>query len=367
MESKEIMLAKELLGIKAVLLRPDQPFTWASGWHSPIYCDNRRILSEPALRSRVAGWLAEIAMEKYPEAEVVAGVATGAIAHGVLAADKMQKPFVYVRPKPKDHGTGSQIEGVLPQGAKVVVIEDLISTGMSSLAAVKALRDAGAEVLGMVAIFTYGFPVAAEQFAAAGVALDTVSNYDALIDVATATGYVRPSDTDVLKQWRKNPSEWMATEITSKHGIVSKQPFELYMAFVDMRNFLQFLPEDRKKDIAADYDTISASVQGMNVGVKINERVPYSKIGLVDNGAPFAFSGSLHFDAVPSDPGKTEFYIEFSAELNFMMKMLLGNKLKDALDKIVDGLAAMSEGRMPEGVDEQTLKKMQEEMMKRQG
>ena len=209
MESKEIMLAKELLGIKAVLLRPDQPFTWASGWHSPIYCDNRRILSEPALRSRVAGWLAEMAMEKYPEAEVVAGVATGAIAHGVLAADKMQKPFVYVRPKPKDHGTGSQIEGVLPQGAKVVVIEDLISTGMSSLAAVKALRDAGAEVLGMVAIFTYGFPVAAEQFAAAGVALDTVSNYDALIDVATATGYVRPSDTDVLKQWRKNPSEWM--------------------------------------------------------------------------------------------------------------------------------------------------------------
>ena len=153
MESKEIMLAKELLGIKAVLLRPDQPFTWASGWHSPIYCDNRRILSEPALRSRVAGWLAEIAMEKYPEAEVVAGVATGAIAHGVLAADKMQKPFVYVRPKPKDHGTGSQIEGVLPQGAKVVVIEDLISTGMSSLAAVKALRDAGAEVLGGVAIF----------------------------------------------------------------------------------------------------------------------------------------------------------------------------------------------------------------------
>lgn len=208
MESKEIMLAEELLGIKAVLLRPDQPFTWASGWHSPIYCDNRRILSDPALRSRVAGWLAEIAMDKYPGAEVVAGVATGAIAHGVLAADRMGKPFVYVRPKPKDHGTGSQIEGVLPQGAKVVVIEDLISTGMSSLAAVKALREAGAEVLGMVAIFTYGFPVAAEQFAQAGVSLDTVSNYDTLIEVATATGYVRNSDTDVLKQWRENPSEW---------------------------------------------------------------------------------------------------------------------------------------------------------------
>ncbi|MGN0202673.1 MAG: orotate phosphoribosyltransferase [Candidatus Cryptobacteroides sp.] len=212
MESKEIMLARELLGIKAVLLRPGQPFTWASGWRSPIYCDNRRILSDPALRSRVAGWLAEIALEKYPQAEVVAGVATGAIAHGVLAADRMGKPFVYVRPKPKDHGTGSRIEGDLPRGAKVVVIEDLISTGMSSLAAVNALREAGAEVLGMVAIFTYGFPVAAEQFAKEGVALDTLSNYGALIDAATATGYVRPSDADVLRQWRENPSGWMKQE-----------------------------------------------------------------------------------------------------------------------------------------------------------
>lgn len=203
------MLAGELLRIKAVLLRPDQPFTWASGWKSPIYCDNRRILSDPSLRTKVASWLAEKAMELYPEAEVVAGVATGAIAHGVLAADKMGKPFVYVRPKPKDHGTGSQIEGVLPQGAKVVVIEDLISTGMSSLAAVKALREAGAEVLGMVAIFTYGFDVAAQQFKEAGVKLDTVSNYFALIDEATASGYVKESDTQVLKQWRENPSEWM--------------------------------------------------------------------------------------------------------------------------------------------------------------
>lgn len=138
MEHNDRKLAKALMDIGAVLLRPTEPFTWASGWHSPIYCDNRRILSDPELRSKVAGWLAEEAMRLYPEAEVVAGVATGAIAHGVLAADRMQKPFVYVRPKPKDHGTGSQIEGKLPAGAKVVVIEDLISTGMSSLAAVKA-------------------------------------------------------------------------------------------------------------------------------------------------------------------------------------------------------------------------------------
>lgn len=208
MENIDRKLASELLRIKAVLLRPDEPFTWASGWHSPIYCDNRRILSDPELRSKVAGWLAETAVRECPEADIVAGVATGAIAHGVLAADRMKKSFVYVRPKPKDHGTGSQIEGVLPKGSKVVVIEDLISTGMSSLAAVKALRDAGAEVLGMVAIFTYGFDLAARHFEEEGVRLKTLSCYDALIEEATATGYVKESDVEVLRQWRNNPSEW---------------------------------------------------------------------------------------------------------------------------------------------------------------
>ncbi len=201
-------LAKSLMDIKAVLLRPQEPFTWASGWHSPIYCDNRRILSHPELRAQVAQWLADKAMELYPEAEVVAGVATGAIAHGVLAADRMQKPFVYVRPKPKDHGTGSQIEGELAPGKKVVVIEDLISTGMSSLAAVKALRDAGAQVLGMVAIFTYGFDLAAQRFAEDKVRLDTLSNYSALVDVASETGYISSAAKSLLHEWRENPSEW---------------------------------------------------------------------------------------------------------------------------------------------------------------
>lgn len=201
-------LAKALMDIKAVLLRPQEPFTWASGWHSPIYCDNRRILSHPELRAQVAQWLADKAMELYPEAEVVAGVATGAIAHGVLAADRMQKPFVYVRPKPKDHGTGSQIEGELAPGKKVVVIEDLISTGMSSLAAVKALRDAGAQVLGMVAIFTYGFELAAQRFEEDKVRLDTLSNYSALVDVASETGYISSAAKTLLHEWRENPSEW---------------------------------------------------------------------------------------------------------------------------------------------------------------
>ena len=208
METVARKLASELLRIGAVLLRPNAPFTWASGWHSPIYCDNRRILSDPQLRSKVASWLSEDARKLYPEAEVVAGVATGAIAHGALAADRLGKPFVYVRPKPKDHGTGSQIEGVLPEGAKVVVIEDLISTGMSSLAAVKALREAGAEVCGMVAIFTYEFETARKQFEDADVKLHTLSNYSALIEEASEEGFIKDSDKEVLKQWRLNPGEW---------------------------------------------------------------------------------------------------------------------------------------------------------------
>lgn len=208
MTGVDMELAASLMEIKAILLRPEEPFTWASGWHSPIYCDNRKILSHPGLRSKVAGWLASMSMELYPEAEIVAGVATGAIAHGVLAADRMGKPFVYVRPKPKDHGTGSQIEGELEPGKKVVVIEDLISTGKSSLAAVRALRDAGADVLGMVAIFTYGFDVAAESFAMENVKLSTLSNYSALVDVAGETGYISSSAAELLHEWRKSPSEW---------------------------------------------------------------------------------------------------------------------------------------------------------------
>ena len=202
------LLARSLMDLGAVLLRPEQPFTWASGWHSPIYCDNRRILSDPELRSRVAGWLAEAAARLYPDAEVVAGVATGAIAHGVLAADRLGKPFVYVRPKPKDHGTGSQIEGVLVPGKKVVVIEDLISTGMSSLAAVRALREAGADVLGMVAIFTYGFDVAAEAFAREGVQLTTISNYNVLAEEAMAAGYIDTKGFEALAAWHVSPDTW---------------------------------------------------------------------------------------------------------------------------------------------------------------
>lgn len=201
-------LASMLLDVKAVRLQPTSPFTWASGWHSPIYCDNRKTLAYPKVRTYVKEQLVALARQLYPEATVIAGVATGAIAQGALVAEELGLPFVYVRPKPKDHGMGNQIEGELQTGARVLVIEDLISTGGSSLKAVEALRAAGAEVLGMLASFTYGFPVAEEAFAQAGVKLTTLSNYEAVLKVGVKTGYVQPSEMEVLARWRKDPANW---------------------------------------------------------------------------------------------------------------------------------------------------------------
>lgn len=204
----EKKIAKSLLQIKAIKLNPTNYFTWASGWNSPIYCDNRKILSYPSVRKEVYEGFAEVIANKYPEAEIIAGVATGAIAHGVLAAEAMGKPFIYVRSAPKQHGLSNQVEGEYTPGAKVVVIEDLVSTGGSSLNAVEALRAAGVEVLGMVAIFTYGFPTAAENFHNAGVELTTLSNYNTMISEAIAQGYVAQSELQTLKEWREDPAGW---------------------------------------------------------------------------------------------------------------------------------------------------------------
>lgn len=200
--------ASKLLNVKAIKLQPNDPFTWASGWKSPFYCDNRKTLSYPELRNFVKLELVHTILEHFPQAEAVAGVATGAIAQGALVADELNKPFVYVRSKAKDHGMGNLIEGELEKGAKVVVVEDLISTGGSSLKAVAALREAGYEVVGMVASYTYGFSVAAEAFAEAGVQLETLTDYDHVVAEALATGYIAESDVEVLAEWRKNPSEW---------------------------------------------------------------------------------------------------------------------------------------------------------------
>ena len=193
-------IAGSLLQIKAIKLNPTNHFTWASGWYSPIYCDNRKILSYPAVRKQVYEAFADLIAEKYPEAEVLAGVATGAIAHGVLVAEKMGKPFIYVRSAPKSHGLTNQVEGE--------VIEDLVSAGGSSLSAVDALKKAGCDVLGMVAIFTYGFPTAEQNFANAGVKLDTLSNYNTMIEMAIEQGYVHPDELETLKEWRRDPASW---------------------------------------------------------------------------------------------------------------------------------------------------------------
>lgn len=208
MEATKKLFAEKLLNVKAIKLQPANPFTWASGWKSPIYCDNRKTLSFPDLRTFVKIELCHAIQENFPEAEAVAGVATGAIAQGALVADQLGKPFVYVRSKPKDHGMGNLIEGELPEGAKVVVVEDLISTGGSSLKAVEALRAAGYEVVGMVASYTYGFPVAEEAFSNAGVKLVTISDYAHVVEVAAVTGYIKQEDVDVLHEWRKDPANW---------------------------------------------------------------------------------------------------------------------------------------------------------------
>lgn len=208
MESIEKIVAKQLLDIKAVKLNVENPFTWASGWKSPIYCDNRKVLSYPAARKVVYEAFVDIIKKNFKDVDVIAGVATGAIAYGMMVAEVLGKPFVYVRPKPKDHGTGAQVEGDLAHGARVVVVEDLISTGGSSLAAVDALQKNGAIVLGMVAIFSYNFIKSIEAFEDANVELHTLSHYEALLEQAVAENYIKAEDLEVLKKWRINPEIW---------------------------------------------------------------------------------------------------------------------------------------------------------------
>ena len=204
----ESEVAKKLIDIKAIKVQPDAPFTWASGWKSPIYCDNRKILSYPETRTFVRDRFVDIIRSKYPQAEVIAGVATGAIAMGALVAEVLGLPFIYIRSAPKGHGLENLIEGVMHEGQKAVVVEDLISTGGSSLNAAEAVVKARGNVLGMVAIFTYGFPHAIDNFAKAGIELTTLSNYHTLIETAVSLNEVSTSQVETLMKWRENPSEW---------------------------------------------------------------------------------------------------------------------------------------------------------------
>ena len=208
MKDLDRLLAENLLKISAIKLQPDLPFTWASGWNSPIYTDNRKTLSYPAVRTFIKIEMCRLIMEHFGTPDAIAGVATGAIAMGALVADSLGLPYVYVRSTPKDHGLENLIEGNLKPGQKVVVIEDLISTGGSSLKAVEAIRAAGCEVVGMAAIFTYGFPVAVNAFKDAGVDLITLSNYNAMLDAALESKFIRAEDLETLKEWRKDPANW---------------------------------------------------------------------------------------------------------------------------------------------------------------
>ena len=208
MNTTEQTVAKYLLDVEAVKLSPSQPFTWASGWKSPIYCDTRRSLSFPEIRKYMVNSIINIIKNNFPDVEVIAGVATGGIAWGAIVADILGLPFVYVRPAPKDHGMGNQVEGIVRQGVGMVVIEDLVSTGKSSLEAAKALSKAGAIIQGMVALFSYNFYVARNAFETAGMELHTLSNYDTLIDIAKESGYIKEEDVDTLHEWRVRPSVW---------------------------------------------------------------------------------------------------------------------------------------------------------------
>lgn len=208
MEQIDRLLAEKLLRISAIKLQPELPFIWASGWNSPIYTDNRKTLSYPDVRTFIKVELCRMIIENFPRPDAVAGVATGAIAQGALVADELGLPYVYVRSTPKDHGLENLIEGTLTPGMRVVVIEDLISTGKSSLKAVEAVRAAGCEVVGMAAMFTYDFPIARQAFEDAKVRLLTLSNYNSMLDAALAAGYISADDLETLRVWREDPANW---------------------------------------------------------------------------------------------------------------------------------------------------------------
>ena len=200
--------AELLLKLKAIKLQPNDPFTWASGWKSPIYCDNRIILSNISSRNKIANYFSQLITEKYKDVDVIAGVATGAIGIGILVAEKLNLPFIYVRPVAKKHGRQNQIEGEVSKGKKIIVIEDLISTGKSSLNAVKALREAELDVLGMIAIFTYDFEISKNNFLNDSVKLNTLSNYSELLKKAVEINYVSKKDIETLEKWNKSPESW---------------------------------------------------------------------------------------------------------------------------------------------------------------
>ena len=314
--------AVKLMEIKAIKLQPNEPFTWASGWKSPIYTDNRKTLSFPALRSFVKLELCHAIQEHFPEAEAVAGVATGAIAQGVLVADQLGLPFSYVRPKPKDHGMGNQIEGEIKKGAKVVVVEDLISTGGSSLKAVQALRDYGCEVVGMVASFTYGFPVAEEAFKQANVQLITLTDYEHVVaQAAMAQKYTVQSIRE-----RYNAVHEVMRQMTPDKDGETMLPKE-YIDLDVYQNHFQF-----------DQDTVSISaapVGEIKLHIIDRDEPKCVKFETVQSPVPFY----LWIQVLPVNETSSKMKVTVDADIPFMLKGMVSGPIQEGVEKIAEALA----------------------------
>ena len=330
--------ASKLLKVKAIKLQPNDPFTWASGWKSPFYCDNRKTLSFPELRNYVKLELVHAILEQFPEADAVAGVATGAIAQGALVADELNLPFVYVRSKPKDHGMQNLIEGELDPSAKVVVVEDLISTGGSSLKAVEALRKNGNEIVGMVASYTYGFPVAEKAFADANVKLVTLTDYEHVVAEALETGYIKQEDVELLHEWRKDPhkQESVFNTLSDLNNLQRlKDKFEQVKDQIPADKREQM---DKIKDLKFDTDSISITAPMVGeIKMRIIDREFPKTIKFETENSPVPFN--FWIQLLPTGEYSCKMKLTIKAELNMFIKGMVKKPLTEGIEKIADALA----------------------------
>ena len=325
MKTVERLLAEKLLKISAIKLQPENPFVWASGWNSPIYTDNRRTLSYPEVRTFIKVELCRVIMENFGEVDAIAGVATRAIAQGALVAETLGLPYVYVRSAPKDHGLENLIEGNLKPGQKVVVIEDLISTGGSSLKAVEAIRNAGCEVIGMAAIFTYGFPVAARKFKSAQVELITLSNYNAMLETALETNYIKPEDLETLQEWRKDPASWQGPNNSNLERF---------------KGALNAPGNEKLKITGYDKDSLSIEVSPIgSITFRIIDREPNKTIKFEAENSPLPLN--LWIQLVSTGENETASRITVKAELNPFIKPMVSKPLQEGVDKMADMLVIL--------------------------
>ena len=345
-------VADLLLKCKAIILEPEQPFTWASGWKSPIYCDNRITLSFPVIRNFIREQMARQIEEVYGKPDIIAGVATGAIGVGALVADYLNLPFCYVRPEAKKNGRQNQIEGLWEAHQNVVVVEDLISTGKSSLAAVEALKAESLNIKGMMAIFTYGFPVAEENFKKAGVDLYTLSDYATTLEQAEKSGYVKTEELELLAEWRKSPDNWdpkmqiqyLATDLhmnlESKTITVNKSAEELCDYLGNVSNFEQLMPDNISKfEVLSDNSFIFA-LKGMpEIGLELKESDPPKTVRLGALSDKIPFNLTAHIDSVSDSQASAK--LVFDGDFNPMMAMMIKGPITKFLETLSTNLESV--------------------------